>query len=272
MPILIILFFVAVFIIVNRTSSNHFGPIIHFRPITKSQKGLYGENKTINYINCVANYDNILHDVNVSDTNGNNAQVDIVVLDNTGIYVVEVKNFADNAKLYLTDKKYVKVYYKVKYEPSQRKEIYNPVWQNRAHIAKLASYLNVPINYFVNIVSIAGGEYVDYVSDKSNATITYAINIGNVIQSEICRRSHILEDADIIRIRRVLKPEKQAEIEYRAEMQAEKQENAEIRKQKISAFIKKISDAVKDTVEKVIDAVKKKVVIIKNKFNKSKGE
>lgn len=94
---------------------------------TKTKKGLYGENKTINYIRYVTDDDNILHDVNITDTQEHNAQIDIVILDYTGIYVVEVKNFADNAKVYLTDNKYVKIYYKVKYQPSQQKSQLNPI-------------------------------------------------------------------------------------------------------------------------------------------------
>lgn len=218
----------------------------------KEEKGLQGEYKTIDYIRYVTDDDNILHDVNISDAQGHTAQIDVVVLDYTGIYVVEVKNFANNAKVYLTNSKDTKLYYKIKYQPSQEEVMYNPVWQNRAHINHLSSYLNLSTSYFVNIVSIAGGEYVDYVSD-SNVTVTYAYNIVNVLQSEMNRRRNVLNETDIIRIRRALKPEMQAEIEHRAELQRQREIEQEERqakavaiKQKISAYIKKQATAIKN--------------------------
>lgn len=228
---------------------------------TKTKKGLYGENKTINYIRYVTDDDNILHDVNITDTQEHNAQIDIVILDYTGIYVVEVKNFADNAKVYLTDNKYIKIYYKVKYQPSQQKSQLNPIWQNRTHIKRLSSCLNLPKDYFVNIVTIAGGEYADCVEDHNDVTITYAYNIENALQSEMHRRRSILNETDIIRIRRALKPEMQAEIERRAELQRQREERREAMKAKEATVKRKISAY-----------IKKKATAIKNMFNKNKGE
>lgn len=227
----------------------------------KEEKGLQGEYKTIDYIRYVTNDDNILHDVNISDAQGHTAQIDVVVLDYTGIYVVEVKNFANNAKVYLTNSKDVKLYYKIKYQPSQEEAMYNPVWQNRAHINHLSSYLNLSTSYFVNIVSIAGGEYVDYVSGHNNVTVTYAYNIVNVLQSEMNRRRNVLNETDIIRIRRALKPEMQAEIEHRAELQRQREIEQEERQAKAVAIKQKISAY-----------IKKQATAIKNMFNKNKGE
>lgn len=247
MVILIIIFLIVVSIIATQAyfSRNELD--------AKSKKGLYGENKTMNYIRYVTSSDNILHDVNIADAYGNNAQIDVIVLDQTGIYVVEVKNFADNAKVYITDSENVKIYYRIKYQPSQQKSQYNPVWQNRTHIKRLSSCLNLPTSYFVNIVSIAGGEYVDYVSEHSNVTITYANNIVDVLQNEMSRRRYVLDATDIIRIRRALKPEIQAEIERRAELQRQREirreairAKAEAVKQKISAYIRKQATAIKN--------------------------
>lgn len=228
---------------------------------TKTKKGLYGENKTINYIRYVTDDDNILHDVNISDAQGHTAQIDVVVLNYTGIYVIEVKNFAENATIYLTDNKDVKIYYKVQYRPSQQKSQQNPVWQNRTHIKRLSSCLNLPKDYFVNIVTIAGGEYVDCVEDHNDVTITYAYKIVDVLQSEMNRRRNVLNETDIIRIRRALKPEMQAEIERKAELQRQREERREAMKAKTATVKRKISAY-----------IKKKATAIKNMFNKNKGE
>ena len=72
---------------------------------SKEYKGLSGEKRTIGYIKSVTDKDMILHDVRITDEYGNDAQIDIVVLDSAGIYVVEVKSLADNAKIYLTNSK-----------------------------------------------------------------------------------------------------------------------------------------------------------------------
>ncbi len=245
MPILIILFIIIMFKIALN---------IYF---SKARKGLRGENKTIAYIKQITSVDRILHDVTITDISGNNAQIDIVVLDNTGIYVIEVKNFANNAKIYLTDSKEVKLYYKIKYKPSQEVMQYNPIWQNRTHIKCLSSYLNLPTNNFVSIVAIAGGEYIDYTTQRNAVTITYSYNIVSVLCSEISKRSCVFDEAELIKIRRALKPEIQAQIEHKAEQQkqqetrqAERRAKAEALKQKIADYVKKQSTAIKNMFNK----------------------
>ena len=67
------------------------------------------------------------------------------------------------------------------------------------------------------------------------------------------RSRNVLNETDIISIRRALKPEMQAEIEHKAELQRqreieqeERQAKAAAIKQKISAYIKKQATAIKN--------------------------
>lgn len=134
---------------------------------------------------------------------------------------------------------------------------YNPIRQNRTHIKRLSSYLNLPINNFVSIVAIAGGEYIDYTNQHNAVTITYSYNIASVLCSEISKRSCVFDEAELIKIRRALKPEIQAQIEHKAEqqkqqetVQAERRAKAEALKQKIADYIKKQSTAIKNMFNK----------------------
>ena len=230
---------------------------------SKEYKGLSGEKRTISYIESAASEDMILHDVRITDKYGNNAQIDIVVLDKTGIYVVEVKNLAENAKIYLTNSKNCKLYYRRKYQPAQQEMMYNPIWQNRTHITRLSTYLNLPSDYFVNIVAIAGGEYVDH-ETQHDVTITYSHYISGVLRNEMSRRRYKLDNASLVNIRRMLKPEMQAQIERAAELQrqreiretelqkqreekqAERQKRFDNFKLKIKTYVKKQAEAVKN--------------------------
>lgn len=227
---------------------------------SKEYKGLSGEKRTIGYIKSVTDKDMILHDVRITDEYGNDAQIDIVVLDSTGIYVVEVKNLADNAKIYLTNSKDCKLYYRVKYKPSQQKMMYNPIWQNRTHIKRLSNYLKLPQDYFVNIVSIAGGEYIDYETQR-DVIITYSEHISSMLYNEMNRRRYMLDPASIVDIRRALKPEMQAQIERAAELRRQREIKRAERQKKF--------DKLK---QKVVTYIKKQAQFIKNMFRKNEDE
>ncbi len=78
----------------------------------------------------------VLHDVLIDGQNGYTSQIDLLIIGNKGIYVVEVKSFAD-AKIYgdtsRRDWKY--------YNHGKKYEIYSPLKQNKKHVEYLEKFL-----------------------------------------------------------------------------------------------------------------------------------
>ena len=78
----------------------------------------------------------VLHDVLIDGADGYTSQIDLVLVGNKGIYVVEMKSFAD-AKIY-GDTKKSKWYY---YSHGKKYEIYSPLRQNKKHVEYLKTFL-----------------------------------------------------------------------------------------------------------------------------------
>ena len=78
----------------------------------------------------------VMHDVLIDGADGYTSQIDLVLIGNKGVYVVEVKSFAD-AKIY-GDAKSLKWYY---YNHGKKHEIYSPLKQNKKHVQYLKTFL-----------------------------------------------------------------------------------------------------------------------------------
>ena len=98
----------------------------------------------------------VLHDILIDGDENGTSQIDLIMIGVKGIYVVEVKSFAENAVIYGDGKK-SKWYY---YLGGKKYDIYSPLKQNAKHIEYLQSFLcnfgNIP--YF-NVVTMMCKDY-----------------------------------------------------------------------------------------------------------------
>lgn len=78
----------------------------------------------------------ILHDVLIDGAEQGTSQIDLLVIGHKGIYVIEVKLFAD-AKIYGDTQKRQWHYYK----HGQKYTLYNPLMQNQKHVEYLKRFL-----------------------------------------------------------------------------------------------------------------------------------
>ncbi len=79
----------------------------------------------------------ILHDILIDGSNDLTSQIDLLMIEKTGIYVVEVKMF-DDAVIYGDGKKNTWFYYR----NSKKYDIYSPLKQNKKHIEYLKAFLS----------------------------------------------------------------------------------------------------------------------------------
>lgn len=104
-------------------------------PNLNEMKGNFGEQLTKYYSKVM--YDAfILHDVLIDGAEDLTSQIDLLVIGRTGIYVVEVKMYAE-AKIYGDGKKNTWYYYL----GGKKYEIYSPLKQNKKHIEYLKKFL-----------------------------------------------------------------------------------------------------------------------------------
>ena len=105
-------------------------------PTLNEIKGSYGELLVKYYSKAM--YDSlVLHDILINGADGHTSQIDLIIINSKGIYVVEVKNY-ENARIYGDGKK-SKWYY---YLGGKKYDIYSPLRQNQKHIEYLKTFLS----------------------------------------------------------------------------------------------------------------------------------
>ena len=109
--------------------------ILQGMPSLNEMKGNFGELLTKYYSKIM--YDTlILHDILIDGAEDLTSQMDLLLIGETGIYVVEVKMFND-ARIYGDGKRSTWYYYK----GGKKYEIYSPLRQNKKHIEYLKKFL-----------------------------------------------------------------------------------------------------------------------------------
>ncbi len=104
-------------------------------PTLNDIKGSFGEQLT-KYYSKIMTDTLILHDVLINGADGMTSQIDLLMIGSKGIYVVEVKMYA-NASIYGDGKKSQWYYYL----GGKKYDIYSPLKQNEKHIQYLKTFL-----------------------------------------------------------------------------------------------------------------------------------
>jgi hypothetical protein len=122
------------------------------RSVSSSIKGKVGEIKVNNTINSAAtNTQYTINNLVLLTENGKTSQIDHVVINRRGIFVIETKNYSGNIYGNENQQEWTQVlqYGKVK------NKFYNPIKQNKAHIYHISTLISekVPITSAVVFVS-----------------------------------------------------------------------------------------------------------------------
>lgn len=118
---------------------------LRFRDMIKD-KGAYGEFLTYCILNKVAQKDEIFINTYIP-VNNKTTEIDLILLNKTGIYVFESKNYS--GWIFGKDDDYK---WTVSLQNSKKYQFLNPVKQNEFHIKALKELLNLNDNYFKSIV------------------------------------------------------------------------------------------------------------------------
>lgn len=97
--------------------------------------GNYGEFLTFSYLEKLSGYKKILTNVYIP-YEGGATEIDLILLQETGIYVLESKNYS--GWIFGSEKNKT---WTQSLPNKQKNHFYNPIWQNRTHIKALSNYL-----------------------------------------------------------------------------------------------------------------------------------
>lgn len=136
---------------------------------SEARKGSFGEQLT-GLVSKAVTDALVLHDVLIDGAEGATSQIDLLLIDDRGIYVVEVKNYPD-AVIYGDGKKSQWYYYR----GGKRFEIYSPLRQNRQHVQYLKKLLadmgNIPC--FNAVVMLCKDFKVENISEDPDCPDTF---------------------------------------------------------------------------------------------------
>mgnify|MGYP001334085397 CR=1 FL=1 len=115
---------------------------------TVFNKGNYGEFLTFRMLEQLPGYNKLLTNIYIPKNDGSTTEIDLLMINKTGIYVFESKNyggwiFGDDKSKNWTQT----------LSGGKKNRFFNPIFQNKAHINALKNYLkNVDSNYFYSYI------------------------------------------------------------------------------------------------------------------------
>jgi len=119
----------------------------------------------------------VINDITIKDKFGNTAQIDHIVINKSGIHVIETKNWSGIVEGKIEDKNWVESFVKSDREYS----LYNPIMQNETHIKRLRSSIGSYVPFY-NIVCFTNDKVMIKTNNYQN--ICYVGNLKREIEKE----------------------------------------------------------------------------------------
>lgn len=136
----------------------------------------------------------VINDLLIPSKKGT-SQIDHIVISQSGIFVIETKNYSGVIYGNRDSEKWTKVSHGRNYK------FYNPIRQNESHISSLMDILNIGRNIFIPIVVFTTRADLNIESDLTDTIITFTDRLKNKILSfSDC----FLSEQEIEQIRRTL--------------------------------------------------------------------
>ena len=163
--------------------------ILFFVLSRPSIKGKMGERHVSKKLNRLANkYGGyVIDDVIIPGENDKTSQVDHIYVNNSGVYVIETKNYS--GRIYGNDNQ--REWTQVLAYGKTKNKLYNPVMQNKTHIYRLQQTLDIKVNFISVVIFVKGN--IDYINSESVFTF-------KELKRLIKNGNHHLNDDNVERI------------------------------------------------------------------------
>ena len=162
-----------------------------------SNKGLFGEYLSNFSLNSVQGTSRTLYNIYLPKRNGKPTEIDLVFIHETGIYVIESKNYS--AWIYGNGdhKDWTQVF------PNGKKySFYNPIKQNETHIRALQHVLrNIPTQAYTNLVVFSERcelKEIHYIQPQTHVLKRPALR--KLIEKLTAKNKKIFTPAEVIKI------------------------------------------------------------------------
>ena len=166
--------------------------------------GPYGEFLTIKQIvkACgeTQSFYKILNNIYLHSSDGT-TEVDIVLIHETGVYVFESKNYAGFIFGSAEQKEWTQ-----SLNPREKHRFYNPLWQNRGHIAALKRVLGQNLQYYSFIVFSERCQLKKVPPDNASTFILRRHNLRDSLVKKLCTTSTALSIDQIEQLYQKLVP------------------------------------------------------------------
>ena len=158
------------------------------------KKGSRGEVEIEKRLSKISSSAKILKNLYIPTTTGRTTEVDLVLIDITGVYVIESKNFGGYVLGHESEVNWLQ---KFKGDKKQFK-FYNPIFQNRGHIKALCNITNLDDFFFTSLVVFGDRCNIDrlkLVNHKS--TVISLKDLKKVVSNEVRNRRPVFNNSDI---------------------------------------------------------------------------
>lgn len=165
-------------------------------------KGNYGEYLTFNKLEKISGCHKILTNVYLPKGNGETTEVDLIYIHETGIYVLESKNFSG---WIFGDEK--SKYWMQTFKNGKKEKFYNPIWQNNTHIKYLTKLLQIDGKYIKSIIVFSERCTIKKIEVHSeNVKVINRYNLNKTMEGLIHNSPNIFPMGKIIELYSDLKP------------------------------------------------------------------
>lgn len=145
-------------------------------------KGNYGEYLTFEKLDKVKGKHKILTNIYVPKANGETTEIDLVFIHETGIYVIESKNYS--GWIFGNEKS---KFWTQTFKTGKKQSFYNPIWQNNTHVKYLIKLLStIDSKCFKSIIVFSERctlKKIDVFSE--NIRVINRYNLNNVVEKFI---------------------------------------------------------------------------------------
>lgn len=174
--------------------------------------GLLGEYYSAEVLERVKGYHKLLLNCYLPNGKKGTSETDIIFIHETGIYVLESKNYSGWIFGKEQDEKWCQVF------PNKHKEFfYNPIKQNQTHIRVLQTHLDfVPAESYKSVIVFSERcELKKITVNSQNVVVLKRNQLSKMINDEIKKSKPVFTKEEIDRIYQILKPFSNATVEVK---------------------------------------------------------
>ena len=155
-------------------------------------KGLYGEYLSFRVLESLPGYKKILSNVYITKENNQTTEIDLIMIHETGIYVIESKNFSGWIFGCNSDKFWTQTL-----NGKRKNKFYNPIWQNENHIKYLDKYLDDNTLNYKSIIAFSERCTLKKIDNSSDTIVCNRNNLKSNLLKIIGNEKKVLDKNEI---------------------------------------------------------------------------